>query len=254
MSVALENERAIMGGNKPPIGEVLAQQYRDLVAEIEPIATRANAMPKKIESDADLGPIGDLVVDASKLAKRIEAARKFEKEPHDQAGKAVQAFFVPLKDRLDRIATTFEDMATAYNREKLAAARRKADEEARKLREAEEKKRLEADAAKRESTAERKLDEAEALADKAEEAEAKAQATNAELTKVRTDSGVTAGTKTNWSAEIVKYEDIPLGPLGTFFDEKEVLRAAKSMAKVMKSRAACPGIRFFEDVKSTFRR
>lgn len=252
--VAATSEQSMMGHNRPPIEEVLTDQYRDLGTEIEAIADRANNTSRKIESDADLGPIGDLVVDASKLAKKIEAARKFEKEPHDAAGKAVQAYFLPLIDRVRRIADAFEDLATKYQREKAAAARRAAEDEARKLREAEEKKRQEAEAAKRQVTADKKIDQAEELADRAEEAEAKAQASNAELTKVRTDSGVTAGTKTIWSFQITDYDAIPLEKLRPFLKREHVESAIRSLVNIQKGSTSLEGVRVFEDIKSTFRR
>lgn len=254
MTVAATSENSMIGHNRPPIEEVLAEQYRELGTEIEAIADRANKTSRKIEKDDDLGPIGDLVVDASKLAKKIEAARKFEKEPHDAAGKAVQAYFLPLKERVERIADTFEEAATAYQREKAAAARRAAEEEARKLREAEEKKRQEAEAAKRQATADKKLDQAAELADKAEEAEAKAASSNAELTKVRTDSGVTAGTKTVWNFQITDYDAIPLDKLRPFFRREDVEKAIRSMVGIQKGATKLEGVRVFEDIKSTFRR
>ncbi|ANH05174.1 hypothetical protein [Shinella sp. HZN7] len=88
----------------------------------------------------------------------------------------MDAFFNPLIDRLDRIADTFEEISTAYQREKIAAERRARAAEAKELREAEEKKRAEAEAAKRETTAERKHDEADEIALRAAQAESKAKA------------------------------------------------------------------------------
>lgn len=252
--LAATNEQSMIGHNRPPISEVLTEQHRNLIAEIEPLAERANAMPRKVEKDEDLGPIGDLVVDASKLAKRLEGVRKAEKEPFLQGGKDVDAFFKPLVERAERIADAFEAIATQYQRDKAAAARRAAEEEARKLREAEEKKRQEAEQAKRQATADRKLDQAEELADKAEEAEAKAAASNAELTKVRTDSGVTAGTRTVWNFQITNYEAIPLDKLRPYFKREHVESAIRSLVGIQKGSTNLDGVRVFEDIKSTFRR
>lgn len=254
MTIAEPNERATIGGNNPPISEVLAEQYRDLVAKIEPIAERANALPRKVESDEDLGPVGDIIVDASALSKEIEKARKAEKEPHDRAGKEVQAFFLPLKDRLDRISTAFQTASDEYQRQKAAAARRAAEEEARKLREEEERLRREADEAKRPATADRKLDKAEEIADQREEAEARAAATNADLTRIRTDTGVTAGTRTVWNFQITDYDAIPLDKLRPFLKREHVEGAIRSMVNIQKGSTKLDGVRVFEDIKSTFRR
>lgn len=252
--VAQNLEHSLIGHNRPPIREILTEQHKDLLARVDQIAERANALPRKVESDDGLGPIGDLVVDASKLAKEIDGIRKFEGEPHYQAWKDVNTFFTPFVDRVKRIAEAFEKVANDYQRAKAAEARRKAEEEARKLREEEDRKRREAEAAKRQSTAERKLDEADEIADKAAEAEAMAQASNADLTRVRTESGVTAGTKTIWNFQITDYEAIPLDRLRPYLKREHIESAIRSMVGIQKGSTDLPGVRVFEDIKSTFRK
>lgn len=248
------NKRLEIGGNNPPISEVLEDTQKALLARIEPIAERANSLPRKIEDDETLGQVGDLVVDARRLITDLDNARKAEKQPYLDGGREVDNFFKAASERVERINTAFQKIAGDYQREKAAEARRKAEDEARKLREDEERKRQEAENAKRQTTTDRKHDEADEIAAKAEEAEAKAAASNHELSKVKTDTGVTAGSRSTWKARIVDYEALPLGPLLNFFNEADVLKAANSMAKAHKSRAKCPGIEFFEETTATFRR
>lgn len=248
------NKRLEIGGNNPPISEVLADTQKSLIERIEPLAERANAMPRKIEDDETLGKVGDLVVDALKLITDLDNARKVEKQPYLDGGREVDSFFKTASERVERISDVFQKIAGDYQREKAAEARRKAEDEARKLREDEARKRQEADNAKRQSTTDRKHDEADEIAAKAEEAEAKAASTNHELSKVKTETGVTAGSRSTWKARIVDYDALPLGPLLNFFNEADVLKAANSMAKAHKSRAKCPGIEFFEETTATFRR
>lgn len=254
MNVAADNERAVIGGNNPPIADALAIQYKDLIAKIEPIAARANALPRKVDNDEQLGVVGALVVDANELSKKLENHRKTEKQPHLDAGRDVDAFFNPLVDRLDRIADTFEEISSSYQREKIAAERRAREAEALKLREAEEKKRAEADKAKREETAERKHDEADEIALRAAQAESKANAANKDLGRMQTATGVKVGAKTEWKFEITDYEAIPLDKLRPYFGRPEVEKAIRSYIKIHKGSTALAGVRVFEDISTNFRR
>lgn len=254
MTVAADNERAVIGGNNPPIPEALAIQYKDLIDKIEPIAERANALPRKVEDDEQLGVVGALVIDANELSKKLEAHRKAEKEPHLTAGREVDAFFNPLVDRLDRIADTFEEISSNYQREKIAAERRAREAEAQKLRDAEEKKRAEADRAKREETVERKHDEADELALRAAQAESRANAADKDLGRMQTATGVKVGAKTEWKFEITDYDTVPLEKLRPYFARAEVEKAIRSYVKIHKGSTALAGVRVFEDISTNFRR
>ncbi|MEL4069548.1 hypothetical protein WKW50_05310 [Ochrobactrum sp. GPK 3] len=251
--VAETNERAVIGGNNPPIKEVLADQYKELIAEIEPLAERANALPRKIEDDEALGPIGEVVIDAKSLSKRIETTRKAEKEPFVKGGKEVDQFFNPLTDRLDRIVVVFEDLASAYQRTKAENEKRRAAEEAAKLRAEEDRKLREAEVAKRESTVERKKDEAADLSNQAAVADRRADASAAELTKVRTDNGITASAKTKWAFRIVDLAQIDLNSLRDFFRLEDIEKAIRSKVSIHKGNTKIEGVEVFEDVKATFR-
>lgn len=248
------DKRLEIGGNNPPISEVLADTQKALIARIEPLADRANALPRKIDSDETLGKVGDLVVDARKLISDLDRARKVEKQPYLDGGRAVDAFFKTASDRVERISAAFEKAAGDYQREKAAEARRKAEDEARKLREDEERKRQEAENAKRQSTADRKHDQADEIGALAEEAEAKAASTNHELAKVKTETGVTAGAKTEWTFDIVDYEKIDLNRLHPYFPRADVEKAIRSFAKIHKGSSELAGVAFREDIKATFRR
>lgn len=248
------DKRLEIGGNNPPISEVLADTQKALIARIEPLADRANALPRKIDSDETLGKVGDLVVDARKLISDLDSARKVEKQPYLDGGRDVDSFFKTASERVERISAAFEKVAGDYQREKAAEARRKAEDEARKLREDEERKRQEAENAKRQSTADRKHDQADEIGALAEEAEAKAASTNHELAKVKTETGVTAGAKTEWTFDIVDYEKIPLDRLRPYFLRAEVEKAIRSFVKINKGSSVLEGVAFREDIKATFRR
>ena len=250
-----ENEyRLGIGGNKPPLSEVLADTNAGLIREVEEMADKANAAPRQVKTEDDLVKVGDVVTSARALAKRLDKAREAEKEPFLTGGREVDAFFRAHANRLDRIASVLTEAANEYQRAKLAAERQKAAEEARKLREAEEKKRQEAEEAKREATAERKHDEADEIAAKAAQAESAARASARDLETIRTDSGLAAGAKAEWTFEIEDYEAVDLNKLRPYFKREEIEKAIRSMLKVHKGAMKLPGVRVFEDVKANFRK
>jgi len=242
--------------NPPPLKDIFAESYAELLGAIEPLAEQANAAPKEIESDADLLLVGQIVVDASKLGKQLEAARKKEKQPFDDAGKEVQAFFNPLKERIERIASTLEARATAYQRKVADEARRRAEEEARMAREEADRQReiaRKAEEANRAKTAAKHEDRAEEAEQRAFEAETAAQASAADLTRVRGTSGTLATSRTEWAFEVEDYNKIPLETLRPYLARTDVEKAIRSFVRVNKNLSPLAGVRIFEDVRAKFR-
>lgn len=255
------NPRAQMGGNNPPLSEVLADTNKAMIAEIEPIAVRANALSAQvkeaggvIKDEVQLGVVAELVTDAKALFKRFENRRIEDKEPHLAACREVDSFFGAFKERLGRIEGVFVDLSTAYQRKKAADARAAAEAEAARLRQEEERLREAADNAKRQSTTDRKHEQADEVAAQADAAEARAASTNHELAKVKTATGVTAGAKTEWTFRITDYEAIPLDKLRPYLKREQIEAALKSYVRIHKGAAALPGVHFEEDVKATFKR
>ena len=128
------NERAVKGGNNPPAHVTFMEHAESLVELAEGLG--------EITTDAQANAVGELAGEAKKAAKDAEAARKKEKQPHLDAGKAVDANFKPVTERFNRVADVTRSLLTpwlAAKREaEQAAARaaaeiaRKADEEARR--------------------------------------------------------------------------------------------------------------------------
>lgn len=245
------NPREVIGGNKPPIAEVLVEQYAALSIEVEKIALRANNGPKAIKNDADLEKVADLVKATTQLNRRVDDARKTEKQPYLDAGRDVDAFFKSWADRLDRIKASFERIATDYQREKAARERREREEAAARIRAEEERKRKEADKAKREETANRKIDEADALAAKAAEVEASAEAAAADLVRMRTDSGTLATVRATMNFEITNWNDVDLAALRPYLKREDVEKAIRTAVKI--GITEIKGVRIYEDVKASFR-
>lgn len=250
---------ATIGHNAPPpLKEILAENYAHFAKEIEGIAERANTAPKAIKSDDDLDAVGVIIKDAKAMVKRVEDARKKEKDPFFQAGKDVDAFFKLMWERLDRIDKTLGGRADDYQKQKAAEAQRKAEEEARKLREKEEAERRKAEeaaAAGKAGVADRAEVKADLMADKAAEAERAAQASAADLVRTRGASGTLASAKTVTKVRIVDLALIQqsMGPLGPYMDSDAIQKAANTWLRVTKGVGSIPGLEVYDDVKATFR-
>lgn len=244
---------APMGHNKPPLEEVLADQHRPLLGDVDAIAKRAMVLPAKIKSDDDLDATTDVGRDLGKLRKQIDGTRKDEKEPYLEGGRAVDAFFNAQLARVDDILTTLRDRATVWQREKEAEERRRREAEARRLAQEEEAARKRAEAAKRPETVERYEDKAEEIAAQREDAEAAAQADTSTIHRRQTSSGARSGARKSWTFEITEYEAIPLDALRPFLRREDIEKAIRSYVGIHKGAASLKGVHVFEDSKATFR-
>ncbi len=112
----------------PSAFDGLHQQYLDLRANAECWRT----VPVSDQETADLAEAARKQVMA--LGKAMDTARKAEKQPHDDAGKAVQTKWSPTIEALDRLKVFFGDKVAAYL---LAEKRRIAVEKERKREELE---------------------------------------------------------------------------------------------------------------------
>ena len=233
---------------------MLSERYTEFQDSIEYIATLANKGPRVIKNSDDLDVCASIVTKARDLTNRVENARKGEKDVYLQAGREVDAYFAGLSDRLTRIKNAFESVATEYQRKTAAEARQAAEAEAAKAR-AEEAKRqrlaAKADEDNRLKHADAHQAKAEEAGQRAEEAEMTAKASAADLVRTRTSTGVLATAKTEWRAEIVDYELIPLNSLRAYI-KRDAVEAALRMAVKMGMREM-PGVKVFEEVTASFR-
>lgn len=242
--------------NAPPLRDRLGLDYAGILEEAEKIAAEATAAPKTVASDADLGVLAPIVTAARALRKRADDARRQEKEPFLSAGRDVDAFFAAVTERMERVQAALEQRATEWQRRKAEEARREREAEAARLREEEERKRRVAAAEEernRQKAAARKTAEADAIADRAAEVQASAAAPAAELTRVRTESGVVATTTTRFAAEITDYEALDLNQLRHHFARADVEKALRAFVKVHRDTKPLSGVRIYADERATFR-
>lgn len=203
----VENPRAIVGSNNPPLARSIAaedgdfalvttaflqEEYAKQPQIVEALLAEARAIPKTIEDEATKGKTTSIIKRLRDAAKAIDAFHSKEKQPYLRGGQAVDQFFFGLIDKCARrakgnnpgAADVLNVRLTDYDNRVLAAeqARRKreADEQARLARVAQEEAdraaqvaedaRLAAERARKPETAEQKgavATEKEAVADQA---------------------------------------------------------------------------------------
>lgn len=100
--------------------------------------TLAKLAAVKVVTSENCGEVKDIVDDALKLSKDIEANRKLVKQPHMDAADAVDAAFTPLRDSVALAAKQVKGLVEAFviaekrrAEAEAAEARRKAEEAAK---------------------------------------------------------------------------------------------------------------------------
>lgn len=83
-----------------------------------------------IETQGQADAVGKIVSEVKRIKKDADEARKAEKEPHLEAGRAVDAKWKPLAERADTIIKAAQQPLTAYL-SKLAEEQRAAENKAR---------------------------------------------------------------------------------------------------------------------------
>ncbi len=245
----------IFGLNKAPLNEVLAADFADLKNEANALIQRASNLPALISGEEDQIKVGSFIAEVRGFLKKADSEREGEKRPVLEAGRGIDAFFRGLVDSLDRVTDPLQRAMDTHAREVAAAARAKAQREAEEARAKADAERAKAEAAKSASAAANAEARAERLDAKAEQLDEMIGASVADLTRAKGD-GVTISGKEVWCATILDYQAAigPLGAIGPFIKREAIGAALMSMARIQKSGAAWPGVRFTSDVKATIRR
>lgn len=196
------NPRAVIGSNNPPPYD--PDIWSDCAKKVEDFTAAAGEWLNlgTIETQDQSQKATDFVSGARKTYKAIDEARKAAKAPHDEAGKAVQAAFAPLLDKIklsvDKIAAMQADWLKRENARIAAEKAREAAEAEAKRKEAE---RLAAEAAARNDVS--AIVDAEAAMKEAEKA-AKAAARNATASAASaTGGGRTMSLRTTYECELI---------------------------------------------------
>lgn len=173
-------DTATIGHNRPPIERPakpvdihadLDERYPQIDARTKELITSAESVPEVIDSDDVCGKAQELVRQIRVHVSTCKATRKIEKEPYDDAGRAVAGWF---NNRFEALEGLWKDKVTsridAYLKKKEDEERIRREEEARKAREESERKLREAE------EAEQRRREAEAAAARAKQEEERARA------------------------------------------------------------------------------
>ncbi len=114
-----------VGHNMPPRHEAFAMALEEMRLEA---GNFLDGAPVETQGQADA--IGKIISTAKKIRKDADAARKEDKEPHLEAGRAVDTNYKPVIDTCDTIVTAAQKPLTVYLT-KLAAEQAEAERKAR---------------------------------------------------------------------------------------------------------------------------
>ena len=222
-----ENARAQIGDNNPP-------PYRpDMVADLQTKAKEfAEAAGEwlnlgEIETEAKAEELNDFLSGLRSRIKETDAARKEDKRPHDDAGKAVQSAYAPIIDMLKMAMERVTPMQTAWLKkvrdQQAAEAQRKA-EEARKAQEAAERQA---------AAAQSKNDIAGAATAEAAQkrtAELQKQAADASKAKVNVGSATGAGRTASLRKTVLAEVTNPRVAFMHYQDAPEIIECLRTLA------------------------
>jgi len=240
----------IFGDNKAPIGDVLEADFADLRRRVADMTARLEAdAPQTVTGEDDMIALGNLITEARRLSKEIEATRSEEGRPLFDAKKKVDAFFKDLTALIDRAERPLRDRADDYTRRKEAEQREIARRKAEEARRAEEAARQRAEAAKSADAGGRAAARAETLA-----AQADADLAAADSARVKVSSGgVTASSRASWTFYIDDYAAMDLNEIRPFLDRKAVEAAVRAMVRIQKGETRLKGVTVYQETKTQFR-
>jgi ribosomal protein L9 len=240
-------------------------------------------LTKTIETEAQQAAAQDAYKDFGEAVKDWNGRRIAEKEPFLAGSRAVDSFFLPIKERAAEVLGALNGELGKFLQRKEAAIRAKRDAEARRAREEQDRRNAEAEAARRREAEERarvealereartkeaaaarkkleglqeKRDFAEAVADGAgvhvRAAEARAEASPSSIARTRGDSSL--GTlRREYDFVIEDVAKIPLEELRDFIRIEDIEKAVRAMVRVHGDKRTLPGVRIFEDTKANIR-
>lgn len=127
-----DNDRAVIGGNKPPIAEILTEEFADLIKRVQEIVDAAECVPAVDNQEVCEKAISYLgMIKAEE--KKAEAKRKERKEEPLSECRAIDAFFAKMVDPLEPIYTKVYKQVQAFEakrREEAAAEQARLDQAA----------------------------------------------------------------------------------------------------------------------------
>ncbi len=215
-----------IGHNNPP---AVAGDYSGLQSRLQELLASASSAPLTIETIEQAEKCTSLTKMLKELAKAAENARVQEKEPHLNAGRAVDAFFQKISEPSTNTAKDIEKRLNAWTQAQREAERKKALAEAAKAKEEADK--MAAEAAQLEQAgmtdmANQTIADAQKVEATATRLEAKA-ADDKQLGKVRSDLGSTS-TRKVWKVGIADRAKLDWTTLGRFITDDAIMAALRA--------------------------
>lgn len=244
--------RHAIGGNHPPVAELLGTAYADLAEQVETALASAGRAPESVTDDATLGKFGDLVRHLTKLGKEADDARKDEKEPFLTAGRDVDGFFNPMVGNLVDAKKTLLSRQTVYLAKKEAEERAKREAAEKAARDDEAERLRAAEAAQDQG----RFDDADKHLAQAAEAEVRAVEAGAnvkpaELVRTYSSGGSVSTLKKEWTFAVESRETIPLDTLRPYLAADAVDKAIRAFVKAGGRQLA--GVKIYEAPKAMVR-
>ena len=250
-------QTAGIGHNNPPddieaLKTKLAEDNKERLERASKLLAGVDNVPEKLEDEETAEKAAVFVAQLKKARKDADGARTAAKKPYTDAGNAVQSFF---KDKfltpLDAAANTVQAKINVRLRELDRIRREQEAEERRKREEAERRATEEAERLAQEGKA-FAAEQAQKQVDAVKKDAAKAEREAAKSTAVKSaECGVSASARRPWVGEIEDISKIDLNLLRDHFTRAEIEKAVRSF--VRSGGRELPGVRIYQDVKSTVR-
>ena len=257
-----ESERLGLSGSAGGVGHNLPDDpFERAKLELENLREQAEDLLKgKVDSAEKADKCALIAKKARTLATTIEGLRKVAKQPHLDAGKAVDDTFNPYKaeaeawgDKVKKAVDPWLREQARLEAERQAKAREEAERQRREAEEAAERARQKAEQAERAAGTENDADAAQEAAEAEEEAQRRIiEAQEAEIAaKAQKVAAGTVGAKLKQvkvvSAEIVDFEAL----LMALKDRDEVKDLVQSLAnRAAKAGVALDGMKIVESMET----
>jgi len=246
-------ETPAIGHNQPPsdvdlICAGLAERNTDVLARKNQLLEGAGRMPETVNDEETSTKVADFVKQLNAARKAVDDARKREKQPYLDGGKAVDGFFKDATQALDDAKAKASALLNDFMRRKAEEERRRRDEEARKAREEAERQRQEAQKAADDEAAKQRAQEA---AQRAEQAEQQAGADTASVAKARSAHGTTASLRRQWTFDDLDPAQIDLEALRPHLSQDALAKALRAFIKA--GGREIKGARIYEDASAVVR-
>jgi len=255
--------QTLAGHNRPPadadpLQDRLTEDYATLTARRDELIARMPNVPAVIEDEKTCEDVSDFIKQLKLAAKVADGHRSDEKQPHLDANKTIQSFFMDVVDPLKAAAKKLEFRTKAYNEIKLEAERKAARERERIAREEAEELARKAAEAEQGATNDEQIADAIIAGEEAEKALATAD--NAEkathdtvnnMSRTRSEAGTTSSLSTFWNFRNLNMAEIDLEALRLYINREPIEKAVK--IAIRHGVRNIKGVDIFEDSRSTVR-